>query len=62
MRWAQIIVRAVKRDNPPSHLLLGATAVDMALDYSRRQIAEASQWEKVSRSADFAHAYPVDLP
>jgi NAD(P)-dependent dehydrogenase (short-subunit alcohol dehydrogenase family) len=62
VRAAQIIVQAVKRDDPPSHLLLGANAVDMALDYSRRQIAEASEWEKVSRSADFAHAYPVDLP
>jgi NAD(P)-dependent dehydrogenase (short-subunit alcohol dehydrogenase family) len=62
VRGAQIIVQAVKRDNPPSHLLLGVTAVDMALDYSRRQIAEASEWEKVSRSADFAQPYPVDLP
>jgi NAD(P)-dependent dehydrogenase (short-subunit alcohol dehydrogenase family) len=61
-RAAQIIVQAVKRDNPPSHLLLGANAVDLALDYSRGQIAQASEWEKVSRSADFAQAYPVDLP
>jgi NAD(P)-dependent dehydrogenase (short-subunit alcohol dehydrogenase family) len=61
-RAAQIIVQAVKRDNPPSHLLLGTTAVDMALDYSRRQIAEASEWEKVSRSADFSQPYPVELP
>jgi len=61
-RAAQIIVQAVKRDNPPSHLLLGENAVDMALDYSRRQIAEASEWEKVSRSADFVQAYPVELP
>jgi NAD(P)-dependent dehydrogenase (short-subunit alcohol dehydrogenase family) len=62
VRAAQIIVRAVKRDNVPSHLLLGVNAVDMSLGYSRRQIDEASEWEKVSRSADFAHAYPVDLP
>jgi NAD(P)-dependent dehydrogenase (short-subunit alcohol dehydrogenase family) len=61
-RGAQIIVQAVKRDNPPSHLLLGAGAVDMALDHSRRQIAEASEWEKVSRSADFAQSYPVEFP
>ena len=61
-RAAQIIVQAVKRDSPPSHLLLGENAVDMALDYSRRQIAEASEWEKVSRSADFVQAYPVELP
>jgi NAD(P)-dependent dehydrogenase (short-subunit alcohol dehydrogenase family) len=62
VRAAQIIVQAVKRDNLPSHLLLGVNAVDMSLDYSRRQIDEASEWEKVSRSADFAQAYPVDLP
>jgi len=62
VRAAQIIVQAVKRDNPPSHLLLGENAVNMALDYSRRQIAEASEWEKVSRSADFTQAYPVEFP
>ena len=42
----------------PSHLLLGVNAVEMALDYSRRQLAEASAWEKVSRSADYAEPYP----
>ena len=62
VRGAQIIVSAVKRDNPPSHLLLGATAADMALDYSRRQITEASEWEKVSRSADYGQPYPVEIP
>ncbi|MFI9781140.1 hypothetical protein ACIHCV_42110 [Streptomyces sp. NPDC051956] len=34
----------------------------MALDYSRRQLAEAGAWEQVSRSADFVEPYPVDLP
>jgi hypothetical protein len=34
----------------------------MALDYSRRQIAEASAWEKVSRSADYAEPYPAEFP
>ncbi len=61
-RGAEIIVRAVKRDNPPSHLLLGVTAVEMALDYSRRQIAEASAWQDVSRSADYAQPYPAEFP
>ena len=61
-RAAEIIVRAVKRDNPPSHLLLGVNAVEMALDYSRRQLAEASAWEKVSRSADYAEPYPAGFP
>lgn len=62
VRAAQIVVQVVKRGNPPSHLLLGVTAVEMALDYSRRQVAEASAWEKVSRSADYAEAYPAELP
>ena len=61
-RGAEIIVQAVKRDNPPSHLLLGQNAVDMALDYSRRQLAEASAWEDVSRSADYGQPYPAEFP
>ena len=61
-RAAEIIVNAVKRDSPPSHLLLGVNAVEMALGYSRRQIAEATAWEAVSRSADYAEAYPASYP
>jgi hypothetical protein len=34
----------------------------MALDYSRRQIEEATAWERVSRSADFAKPYPAEFP
>ena len=62
VRAAEIVVAAAKRDNPPSHLLLGVTAVEMALDNSRRQVAEAQAWEIVSRSADYAEPYPVELP
>jgi len=61
-RAAEIIVRTVQRGDVPGHLLLGVNAVTMALDYSRRQLAEASAWEQVSRSADFAEPYPVELP
>jgi NAD(P)-dependent dehydrogenase (short-subunit alcohol dehydrogenase family) len=61
VRAAEIIVKAVKRDNPPSHLLLGATAVESALDYSRTQLDEAAQWERVSRSADHAQTYPAEF-
>jgi NAD(P)-dependent dehydrogenase (short-subunit alcohol dehydrogenase family) len=61
-RGADIIVQAVKRDNPPAHLLLGQTAVDMALDYSRSQLTEASAWENVSRSADYGQPYPAEFP
>jgi NAD(P)-dependent dehydrogenase (short-subunit alcohol dehydrogenase family) len=61
-RAAEIIVRVAHRTDVPSHLLLGVNAVDMTLDYSRRQLAEATAWERVSRSADFAEAYPTDFP
>ena len=61
-RAAEIIVNTVKRDNPPTHLLLGVNAVEMALRYSRRQLAEATAWEDVSRSADYAEPYPAEYP
>lgn len=61
-RAAELVVRAVRSGNPPGHLLLGVNAVDMSLDYARGQIAEAQTWERVSRSADYAEPYPVDLP
>ncbi|MEV5145267.1 SDR family NAD(P)-dependent oxidoreductase [Streptomyces sp. NPDC052727] len=61
-RAAEIIVRTVAREQIPSHLPLGVNAVTMALDHSRRQLAEATAWEKVSRSADFSEPYPVELP
>jgi NAD(P)-dependent dehydrogenase (short-subunit alcohol dehydrogenase family) len=61
-RGAETIVQAVKRDNPPSHLLLGENAVDMALGYSQRQLAEASAWQDVSRSADYGQPYPAEFP
>ncbi|CAL2067836.1 MULTISPECIES: SDR family NAD(P)-dependent oxidoreductase [Streptomyces] len=61
-RAAEIIVRTVRRGEVPSHLLLGVNAATMALDHDRRRLAEASAWEKVSRSADFGEPYPVPLP
>ncbi|CAK7286181.1 SDR family NAD(P)-dependent oxidoreductase [Streptomyces sp. RM1] len=61
-RAAEIVVRTVHGGDVPGHLLLGVNAVTMALDYSRRQLAEATAWEEVSRSADFGEPYPVRLP
>jgi hypothetical protein len=55
-------VQAVRRPNPPARLLLGVNAVEMALEYSQRQQVEATAWEKVSRSADFAEPYPAAFP
>jgi NAD(P)-dependent dehydrogenase (short-subunit alcohol dehydrogenase family) len=61
-RGAEIIVRVVHGTDIPSHLLLGVNAVEMALAQSRRELAEATAWARVSRSADFAEVYPTDLP
>lgn len=62
VRAAEIIVRVVKRESVPSHLLMGVNAVEMGLAYSRRQLEQAEAWEQVSRSADYAEPYPVPLP
>ncbi|MFZ0215811.1 MAG: SDR family NAD(P)-dependent oxidoreductase [Candidatus Dormiibacterota bacterium] len=61
-RAGEILVRVVKREHLPTHLLLGAGAARMALGYSRDQIAEATAWQQVSASADFGAPYPVELP
>ncbi|MEV0210908.1 SDR family NAD(P)-dependent oxidoreductase [Streptomyces sp. NPDC050788] len=61
-RAAEIIVGAVRRNNPPSHLLLGVNAAEMAMAYSRHQLAESAAWQGVSRSADFAEPYPAPFP
>ncbi|MER7923496.1 SDR family NAD(P)-dependent oxidoreductase [Streptomyces sp. NPDC096057] len=61
-RAGEILVRVVKEPKLPSHLLLGADAVEMAQAYSRGQLVEAATWEAVSRSADFGQEYPVGLP
>lgn len=57
VRAAEIIVRVAKRDDVPSNLLLGATAADMALEYSRLQLDQAQRWQQVTRSADFSEPY-----
>ena len=61
-RAAEILVRVAHSGNLPSHLLLGAAAVGMALDYCRGQIEEANTWQALSASADTGADYPVDLP
>jgi hypothetical protein len=61
-RAAEIIVKTVKRESVPSHLLLGVNAVEAALRYSRSQLDEATTWRSVSRSADYAEPYPAEFP
>lgn len=60
-RAAEILVRVVKQPTLPSHLILGAGAVQLAQDYSTGQLAEAGAWAPVSSSADFGQAYPVEM-
>ncbi len=62
MRAAETLVRVVQRRHLPTHLLLGAMAVQLAEDYSRRQMAEVEVWRQVSISADFGQPFPADLP
>jgi NAD(P)-dependent dehydrogenase (short-subunit alcohol dehydrogenase family) len=52
-RAARIILDIAQLAEPPLRLLLGAGAVDMALESSRARAAEAEKWAGVSRSADF---------
>lgn len=61
-RAAEILVRVVKREHLPTHLLLGAMAVRLAEEYSRGQVSEAEAWREVSISADFGQPYPADQP
>lgn len=56
------LVRLVRDAPLAGRLLLGAGAAQMAIDYSGRQIAEASAWQELSASADFGAAYPIDPP
>jgi NAD(P)-dependent dehydrogenase (short-subunit alcohol dehydrogenase family) len=61
-RGARIIIEAAQRVNPPAHLLIGADAAEMALAYTKGQIAEADAWAAVSRSADFDQPFPAVFP
>lgn len=61
-RAAEILVCLARRDDLPDHLLLGATAAQMALNYSHSQIAQAQTWRDISASADFDAEYPAELP
>jgi NAD(P)-dependent dehydrogenase (short-subunit alcohol dehydrogenase family) len=61
-RAADILLRVVRRERIPGHLLLGAGSARAALDYSQSQITEAGTWQAVSASADFGAEFPVELP
>jgi hypothetical protein len=59
---ATVGLRVIEHAQPPRHLLLGAGAAQMAIDYSGCQLDEATAWQEVSASADFDAPYPVELP
>lgn len=61
-RAAAILVQVAKRADIPYHLPLGVNAVEGSIALDRRLLVEDEKWAAVGRSADFAEAYPVDLP
>jgi NAD(P)-dependent dehydrogenase (short-subunit alcohol dehydrogenase family) len=61
-RAAEILVRMSRRTHVPYHLPLGVNAAEYSLQHDERLLAEDRRWRAVSRSADFAEAYPVDFP
>lgn len=61
-RAAEILVQVAGRQDIPERLPLGVHAAEASIDLDRRLLAEDEKWRAVSRSADFAEAYPVALP
>ena len=61
-RAARILVQVAKRADIPEHLPLGVNAAEGSIALSRRLLAEDLKWREVSRSADFAEAYPAAFP
>jgi NAD(P)-dependent dehydrogenase (short-subunit alcohol dehydrogenase family) len=55
-RAAKIVLDVVDMPDPPRRLLLGATAVDLAVRSAGERTAEAQRWADLSRSADFPAA------
>ncbi|MFD8757341.1 SDR family NAD(P)-dependent oxidoreductase [Kitasatospora sp. NPDC059577] len=62
VRAAEILVRMAKRNDIPHHLPLGVNAAEGSIAMDRRLLADDTRWREVSRSADFAEAYPVPFP
>ena len=53
VRAARAIVKAIESPNPPHHLLLGNNAYEAATAKLEHLRLEFSEWEAVSRGADF---------
>lgn len=52
-RAAQIITRIAGADKPPLRLLLGAAALESALNAGQARAAEAQEWATLTRAADY---------
>ncbi len=61
VRAAQAIVQAVESPNPPHRLLLGNDAYDGAMAKLDELREEFTEWEMVSRGADFPEATSAAL-
>jgi len=61
-RAAAILVRMAGRADVPEHLPLGVTAAEGSIALDRRLLEDDLKWREVSRSADFAEAFPVGFP
>jgi NAD(P)-dependent dehydrogenase (short-subunit alcohol dehydrogenase family) len=61
-RAARILVALAGRDDLPTNLPLGVNATEMSVAQDRRLLESDLRWSAVSRSADFAEPFPVELP
>jgi NAD(P)-dependent dehydrogenase (short-subunit alcohol dehydrogenase family) len=61
-RAAQILVALARRDDLPDNLPLGVNATEMSVAQDRQLLESDLRWSAVSRSADFAEPFPVELP
>ena len=61
VRAAEAIVHAVESQNPPRRLLLGNDAYDGAISKLEELRVSFTDWEAVSRGADFPEASPVGM-
>lgn len=61
-RAARILVALARRDDLPTNLPLGVNATEMSVAQDRRLLESDQRWSAVSRSADFAEPFPVELP
>jgi len=51
---AEVLLKIVDSDNPPTHLLLGNDALKLVEDRLAALNSEIKAWESISRSTDFA--------